>query len=168
MHPIVRPEEMSGECHDGAVRRMIQRFEPGYPACERGVVVLHVFDELVLRARRAHDENRARIRQRPVNMPVELVIGRCVSGVSRIRLVMQMLIRVGAGDGLGVVQLGVEIQDPGLPMIDPNDAMKVFAHEVTIAQGKYNQQVTCDYVRYRTQFRQSTLPHKVTDAGFFS
>jgi hypothetical protein len=41
---------------------------------------------------------------------------------------MKMLIRVGAVNRLGVVQIGVEIQDLRFPMIDPNHGMKVSAH----------------------------------------
>jgi hypothetical protein len=46
---------------------------------------------------------------------------------------MKMLIRVGAVNGLRVVQVGVEIQDFRFPMIDPNHGMKVSAHAPTIA-----------------------------------
>jgi hypothetical protein len=70
----------------------------------------------------------------------ELVIGRCVSGVARIRFVMQMLVGVGAANGLSVVHVGIEIQDLRLPMIDPNHGMKVFAHRSRLYH--LNQEVT--------------------------
>ena len=61
-------------------------------------------------------------------MLVELVIGRCVTGSGRIGLVMQMLVRVGAPDGLRVVLVSVEIEDLRFPMIDPHHGMKMLAH----------------------------------------
>ena len=73
---------------------------------------------------------------------------------------MKMLIRVGAVNGLRVVQVGVEIQDFRFPMIDPNHGMKVSAHAATIAcmrhglalrQMTWNQHVTGRNVRYRTE-----------------
>jgi len=55
---------------------------------------------------------------------------------------MQMLIRVGAVNGLSVVQVSVEIQYLRFPMIDPNHGMKVFAHDLTISLSRRQSRLT--------------------------
>ena len=128
MHPIIRFEEVARERHDGAVGRMVQSLDSGYPSREMRIVILDVFGQLVFGARGSNDENRAGVRHGLRRVLVELMVGRRMAGIARIRLVMQVLVRVGAANRLRVVLIGIEIEDLRFPMIDPNHGVKVLAH----------------------------------------
>jgi hypothetical protein len=107
---------------------MVQSLDCGYPSREMGIVFLDVFGELVFCARGSNDENRASLRYRLGYMLVELMVGRRVARIARIGLVMQMLVRVSAADGLPIMLIGIEIKDLRFSVIDPNHGVKVLAH----------------------------------------
>jgi hypothetical protein len=138
VHPIIRPEELTGERHDLSVGGMVERFDTGDPCCELRVSLRDVVSQFVLGASRTCDQHRPGNIERLGNMLEEPAVCRCVTAADRIGLVMQVLVWLCATDPLGVEVRGVEVKDLRLMVIDPDDCMKVIVHGSLSPVGRHS------------------------------
>src|SRR5436190_1358613 len=100
-HAVVRLEEVACVCEQLPVGRVVYRFNRGNLRSNGGMRMFEMCLKFGLRAGRAHDQDGSRMRNgRGHALEKILVYGR-MSAVTRIRLVVQVLMGMGALDDGG-------------------------------------------------------------------
>ena len=133
-HAVVRLEEVACVCEQLPVGRVVYRFNRGNLRSDGGMRMFEVCLKFGLRAGRAHDQDGSRMRNgRGHSLEKILVYGR-MSAVTRIRLVMQVLMGMGALDDGGFARIGIEVKHFCRLMIDPDEGVVVICHASMVAR----------------------------------
>jgi hypothetical protein len=119
MHPVVSLEKSPRKLEQGAVAWVIEGFNSGYPLGKERLGLFYICHEFSLGIRRTGDQNRASLRD-GLSHPLEkLMVNRRMAAITCVRLVVNVLVRVGAADGCTVDIGGVELKHLGFTVIDP-------------------------------------------------
>src|SRR4029077_10546723 len=132
MHAIVRPEESSGERHEFPIAWVIKRLDPGNSLAKFRMYSCNVRGQLFLRIRRPGDQYRARPQDGLRHALQKRVIYRRVSAAAGVGLVMNVLWPVTAVHRCRIHLRRIEVKDPRLVMVDPDQSVIVLAHRLSL------------------------------------
>jgi hypothetical protein len=134
MHAIIGFEEGSGQLEQRAVARVIKRFDAGYARRESRLHTFDVSHQLRLGACRSRDEYRTGLDHGLNHMLEEFRVDRRMTAIARIRLVVDVLIRMGTAYRRVIRLRRVEMKYFCFAVIDPDECVEVFAHKVPEAK----------------------------------
>jgi hypothetical protein len=128
MHLVISLEESPRKLEQRAVAWVIEGFDSGYPLGKERLGLFYISHEFSLGIRRTGDQNRASLRDGLSHPLEELVVNRRMAAVTCVRLVMNVLVRMGTADGCTVDIRGVELKHLGFTVIDPYQCVVVVTH----------------------------------------
>jgi hypothetical protein len=132
MHAIVRPEESSGERHEFPIAWVIKRLDPGNSLAKFRMHSSNVRGQLFLRIRRPGDQYRARPQDGLRHALQKRLIYRRVTAAAGVGLVMNVLVRMTAVHRCRIHLRRIEVKDPRLVMVDPDQSVIVLAHRLSL------------------------------------
>src|SRR3979490_2554849 len=136
MHAIVRREESSGERHEFPIAWVIKRLDPGNAFAKIRMYSSNVRGQLLLRIRRPGDQYRARRHDGLRHAFQKCLIYRRVTAATGIGLVMNMLVRMTTADRRRIHLGRIEVKDPRLVMVDPDQGVIVLVHNLLPSQSQ--------------------------------
>jgi hypothetical protein len=128
MHPVVGFEEGPGEREQRTVAWVIEGFNAGNSLGKMRFDSLDISDELSLGVRWTRDQYRPGLREGLSHAFEELLIDRRMAAITGIRLVMNVLIRVGTAHGRAIDLRRIEVKHLRFAVIDPDQCVIVTTH----------------------------------------
>src|SRR5438874_3401586 len=130
MHAVVRPEEFSCQRHEFPIAGVIKRLDPGNALAKIRMRSSNVRRQLLLRISRPGDQYGARRHDGLRHTLQKRLIYRGVTAAARIGFVMNMLVRMTAVHRRGIHLRRIEVKDPRLVMVDPDQSVIVLVHRL--------------------------------------
>ena len=134
MHAIVGLEEGSGQCDQFAVAGVIETLDSGNALSQMRLRLPDVLGQFGFGACRSRNQYGPGVTQCRSNALEEFLVHSRMAAVARIRLVMNVLIRVFAANTRALHIRGVELKHPGFAVIDPDQRMVVVSHMARIVR----------------------------------
>jgi len=136
VHAVIFFEERPGKGNELPVRGMIDGLHTRDSSGQVRSLVLDVGGELGFRAGGAGNQDRSRGFQRVGDLTQEMSIERGVPTILRVGFMVQVLMRIAAADPLEVRAARVDVENPGLVVIDPDDGMILAGHDASLRSSK--------------------------------
>jgi hypothetical protein len=126
---IVDLEILAGKPEQFTIARVIQWLDTSDSCCEAWPVLAQIGSQFLLRTRRPGDQEDPGVQQVFGDMLEKGLVNRRVPAIAGIRLVMDMLVWMAAANGVEFDVRGVELEDSGLLMVDPDNRVIMVAHD---------------------------------------